>query len=245
MPQTSVTTIKKSKAKADPYKRLKLYARNGQYTSTSLNKNLYKVLADKIGPEAVQSIAAEAARNFTPARTSLSRTAYVVQTLRSAAGLPAPRIKQEEKARRPSSSNKYTYAKLRVRDERGNDTTVSMPPSVMTRARRMFTTTQIREIVEAAAASYDPESNFTRSEYVQRVLRTRLGERVPSELQMLRRRLHLTNAQLASALNVSREEMARWEESGQIDSGPARALVALLWRGRLRVSAVLKKGRPA
>ena len=240
MPPTSIHTIK-SRAKADPYKRLKLYAKGGQHTSTSLDKNLYKVLTGRIGPEAVQSIAAEAARKFDPARTSQSRSAYVVQALRSAAGLAAPRIEKEEKPKR-ASSRKYTYAKLRVADAQGNLTTVSMPPSLMTRARRAFTTVQIREIAEAAAAAYDPESIFTRSEYVQRELRTRLGERVPSEIQVLRRRLRLTDAQLASALKVSREDLARWEKLGRIDSGPARALVTLLWTGRLRVSAVLKRG---
>lgn len=241
MPTTNVRT-RKNKASGNPYKRLKLHARGGRYTSASLDKKLYKVLTGRIGPEAVQSIAAEAARKFDPARTSQSRSAHIVQALRSAAGLASPRIEQEEKPKRPSS-NKYTYAKLRVADAQGNLTTVSMPPSLMTRARRAFTTVQIREIAEAAAAAYGPESLFSRSEYVQRALRTRLGERVPSEIQVLRRRLRLTDAQLASALKVSREDLARWEKLGRIDSGPARALVALLWTGRLRVSAVLKKGR--
>ena len=56
---------------------------------------------------------------------------------------------------------------------------------------------------------------------------------------MFRRKFRLTNAQLASILKVSAKELAQWEAYDKIDSGPARMLLAMLWREQLKLSAVV------
>lgn len=234
MPAT-VIRAHKSKTKARPYKVIKVQTTDGRASTVSLDKNLYEVIEGKIGAKATITVARQAARQFDPAETDKTRSAYVVQALRSTLNI---------RAKRPTPS-RYTYAKLRVHDAQGNVTTVSLPPVLMARVRRKLTKEQIQAIAAEVAAAYDQAAIFTRSECIQRALKLRLGEKVPSEIQVFRRKFRLTNAQLASILKVSPEELARWEEHDKIDSGPARMMLAMLWREQLKLSAVFKRGQPA
>ena len=229
------TRARKSKAKDRPYKLIKVQTTEGKTSTVSLDKNLYEVIEGKVGAKATITVARKAARQFDTARTDKTRSAYVVQALRSTFGVGRPRIEVR----------KYTYAKLRVRDSQGNVTTVSLPPPLMARARRKLTDEQIQAIADAAAAAHDQATIFTRSESIKRALKERLGEHVPTELQVFRRKFRLTSGQLATILQVSAEEMARWEARGEIDSGPARMMLAMLWKGELKLSAVMKRGQPA
>ena len=235
---TAVHRAHKNKADALPYKRIKIHTTKGQRSTISLDKTLYEVIENKVGAKATQAIAQMAARQFDQTKTSKTkktRSAYVVQALRRSFGLASPR---------PDTSQKYTYARFRVRDPNGNLTTVSLDQAVIARMRHKLTLKQIRAIAEAAALTYEEPTIFTRSEHIKRAFKTRLGEQVPTETQLLRRKFHLSRAQLASILHVSPEDVARWEERGKIDSGPARMMIAMLWKKELRLSAVLKKGQP-
>ncbi len=229
------THTRKSKAKDRPYKLIKIQTTAGKTSTVSLDKSLYEVIEGKVGAEATITVARKAARQFDTARTDKTRSAYVVQALRSTFGVDRPRIEVR----------KYTYAKLRVRDSQGNVTTVSLPPPLLARARRKLTDEQIQAIADGAAAAHDQSTIFTRSESIKRALKERLGERVPSELQVFRNKFRLTTAKLATLLQVSPKDVARWEERGEIDSGPARMMLAMLWKGELKLSAVLKRGKPS
>ena len=230
---SATTRTRKSKAKGRSYKLIKIHTAEGKTSTVSLDKTLYEVIEGKVGAEATITVARKAARQFETARTDKTRSAYVVQALRNTFRVAQPRIEVR----------KYTYAKLRVRDAQGNLTTVSLPPPLMARARRKLTDEQIQSIADAAAAAYDQTAIFTRSESIKRALKKRLGEHVPTELQVFRRKFRLTSGQLAGILQVSPKEMARWEERGEIDSGPARMMMAMLWRGELKLSAVMKRGQ--
>ena len=237
------THTRKSKAKDRPYKLIKIETADGKTSTVSLDKTLYGIIESKVGAEAAITVARKAALRFETAKTDKSRSAYVVQVLRSTFGVGRPGIDTHPKAK-SALSRKYTYAKLRVRDAQGGITTVSMPPLLIARARQKLTHEQIQAIADAAAAAYDKTSIFTRSESIKRALKEHLGDRVPSELQVFRRKFRLTSGQLASMLQVSTKDGARWEERGEIDSGPARIVLAMLWRRELRLSTVLKRRQP-
>lgn len=229
---TANTSTQKRKATGYQYKLIKIETTEGKTSTVSLDRNLYKVIESKIGAEAAITVAREAALKFDNIRTNKTRSAYVVSALRRSA---------HTKAERPNTP-KYRYAKLRVRAAQGNLTTVSLPPSFMARARRNLTDEQIRAIADAATAAYDKTAIFTRSECIKRALKVRLGEKVPSELQVFRRKFRLTSAQLASILKVSTQDLAQWEAHDKIDSGPARMMLVLLWRKQLKLSEVFKRG---
>ena len=230
---TADINAQKRKATGYQYKLIKIETTEGKASTVSLDRNLYKAIEGKIGAEAAITIARAAALKFENVRTNKTRSAYVVNALRKCA---------HTKAEKPITP-KYRYAKLRVRAAQGNLTTVSLPPSFMARARRKLTDEQIRAIADAATAAYDKTAIFTRSECIKRALKERLGENVPSELQVFRRKFRLTNAQLASILKVSPKELAQWEAHDRIDSGPARMLLALLWRKHLKLSAIRSRVR--
>ena len=232
---TADTGARKNKAKDRSYKLIKIRTTEGKTSTVSLDKNLYEIIENEVGAEATIAVARQAARQFETAKTDKTRSAFVVRALRRAAGLGGAHIEVR----------KYTYAKLRVHDAQGNVTTVSLPPPLMARARRKLTAEQIRAIAEAAATAHAQTAIFTRSESIKRALKERLGERVPSELQVFRRKFRLTSGQLATVLQVSPKEMARWEQRGEIDSGPARMMMAMLWKGELKLSAVMKRGQSA
>ncbi|MHB1540403.1 MAG: hypothetical protein ACYCYH_03740 [Steroidobacteraceae bacterium] len=237
------TSPRKSKAKDRPYKLIKIQTTEGKESTVSLDKTLYEVIESKVGAEAAITVARKAARRFETAKTDKTRSAYVVQALRSTFGVGRTGIDASQKAK-SALSRKYTYAKLRVRDAQGGITTVSMPPLLIARARRKLTDEQIQAIADAAAAAYDKTSIFTRSESIKRALKEHLGDRVPSELQVFRRKFRITSGQLASMLQVSAKDVAQWEERGEIDSGPARIVLAMLWRRELKLSTVLKRRQP-
>ena len=77
------TSTRKSKAKDRPYKLIKIETADGKTSTVSLDKTLYDVIESKVGAEAAVTVARKAARRFETAKTSLSRSAYVVQALRS------------------------------------------------------------------------------------------------------------------------------------------------------------------
>ncbi len=234
---------RKTKSKGSPYKLIKVQTPGGKTSTVSLDKNLYEVIQSKVGAAATITVARQAASKFDPAKHDQTRSAFVVQTLRSKFGMGRPsKIEVRPKAKVPSASRKYTYAKLRVRDAEGNITTVSLPPVLLARARRTLTDEQIKEVVERAAAAYHPAVIFTRSEYTKRALKVRIGERVPSELRVFRRKFRLTNEQLASVLQMKPKDLAQWEERGEVPPGPARMMISALWKEQLKLSAVLPRG---
>lgn len=240
---TSTHRTRKTKPNGSPYKLIKVQTPGGRTSTVSLDKNLYEVIESKVGAAATITVARQAASKFDPAKHGQTRSAFVVQTLRSKFGIGRPsKIEVRPKAKVPSTSYRYTYAKLRVRDSEGNITTVSMPPSLLARARRTLSDEQIRQLVERAAATYDPASIFTRSEYIKRALKARIGVKVTSELRLFRRKFRLNNEQLASILQVKPKDLTHWEERGEVPAGPARMMISALWKGQLKISAVFQRG---
>ena len=239
----STPNTPKTKSKGSPYKLIKVQTPGGKTSTVSLDKNLYEVIESKVGAAATITVARQAASKFDPSKHDQTRSAFVVQTLRSKFGMGRPtKIEVRPKAEVPSATRKYTYAKLRVRDGEGNITTVSLPPALLTRARRTLTDEQIKQVVEHAAAAYDPAVIFTRSEYTKRALKMRIGEKVPSELRVFRRKFRLTNEQLASILQMKPKDLAHMEELGEVPPGPVRMMISALWKGQLEISAVLQRG---
>ena len=237
--QTAASSARKARARAYVYKRIKVHTEDGKLSTVSLDPDLYRVIENKVGADKVITVARNVARRYNSARTKAKRSAYVVQQLRNTFGIGG---KAHPVTTAPKS--KYSYAKLKVHDAQGNPTTVSLPPAFMTRVRRSLDAEQISAIANEAAAAYDPSTIFTRSEYIKRALMSHLGQKVPSEFQLFKRKFHLTNRQIASILYVAPSDVKRWEERGKIDSGPARMVIGMLLRGQLSLAAVLKRKRP-
>ncbi len=219
----------KVRAKSSPYRQIKVYTIDGRASTISLDKNLYSVIEHKAGSKATVDVARKAARAYDPAKTNKSRSAFVVAALQETFGIA--RTAREE----------APYVKLRVKRANGEITTVSFPPPFMARVRRHLSEEEIQRIADDAAARYDNSVPFTRSEHIKRALKARIGEKVPSEIKLTRAKFKLSTAELASILQVSEKEITRWEERGQIDSGPARAMLAAIWKKRLKLSAVLER----
>lgn len=229
--RTTAASTRKARAKAYVYKRIKVHTEDGRLSTVSLDPDLYRVIENKVGADKVITVARNVARRYDPAKADTKRSAYVEQQLRNAFGIKAPK-------------SKYAYAKLRVRDAQGNLTTVSLPQTFMQRVRRSLDDEQIIAIANEATAAYDPTTIFNRSECIKRALMLRIGQKVPSELQLFKRKFRLTNTQIASMLHVAPSEVMRWEERGEIDSGPARMVIGMLWREQLSLAALLKRRRP-
>ena len=236
---TAAASTRRTRARSYVYKRIKVHTQDGKLSTVSLDPDLYRVIESKVGADKVITVARNVARRYNPTRIKAKRSAYVVQQLRSAFGVGG-----QAQSSPKSSNSKHVYAKLRVHDAQGNLTTVSLPPTFMRSARRSLSNEQISAIADKAAAAYDPTAIFTRSEHIKRALRMRLGQKVPTELQLFKRKFHLTNKRLAQMLHVSPSEVQRWEEHGEIESGPARMLIRMLWKKELSLSAVIKTTRP-
>ena len=226
----------RDKTNDEPYRRIKVFTGKGNISTVSIDKTSYQGFIDKIGAPGVVKVVRRAAIKFDAAKTKQTRSAYVVQALRSSCGFESERSAATNKS-------KYTYAKFRVRDERGHITTVSLPQSLMARAKRKLTTEQIRDVIDTTAATYMRPAIFSRSESIQRALKKLIGERVPSEIQAVRRKFKLTNAELASLLQVSPAEIERWDSIGEIESGPARMMLVMLWRKELSLYVAKRRAQ--
>ena len=234
---------RKTKSKGTPYKLIKIQTPEGKPSTVSVDKSLYDVIESRVGAAATITVVRQAASKFDPAKHAQTRSSYVVDTLFNKFGIGRPsKIEVRSKSKVPSASRKYTYAKRRVLDADGNVTTVSLPPALISRAQRTLSDEQVKEVIRRAAAAYDPSMIFTRSEYTKRALKIRIGEKVPSELRVFRRKFRLSNVQLAAILQMKPEELAEWEERDEVPPGPARMMISALWRDQLKLSAVLPKG---
>jgi DNA-binding transcriptional regulator YiaG len=233
------TSARTAGAKPELYRRLKIRTQEGKLSTVSIDPGFYRMVEHKVGADRAITVARNAALRYDSVRTNAKRSAYVVQQLRSTFGIGRP-----DQPAALGRKNKYSYVTIRVRDAQGNITSASLPPRLLSRIRRKLNDEQIRTIANDAAAAHDPTSIFTRSEHIKRTLLTHIGQKVPSELQLFRRKFHLTTVQLASMLHVAPSDIKRWEERNEIESGPARMIINMLWREQLSLSTLLKTKRP-
>lgn len=237
--KTTETPARKAGTKIEAYRRIKIRTQDGKRSTVSLDPDFYQMVENKVGADRAITVARDAALRYDSVRTNAKRSAYVVQQLRSTFG-----IGRREQSRAQGRKSKYTYVKMRVRDAQGHITSASLSPQLLSRVRQKLNDEQIRTIANDAAANHDPTSIFTRSEHIKRTLLTHIGQKVPSELQLFKRKFRLTNTQLASILHVAPSDIKRWEERGEVESGPARMIIGMLWREQLNLSTVFKRKRP-
>jgi len=239
MPRASKRT-NSSQKRQSPRKLIKVYTERGRISTVSLPKHLYESVDRQVGVKARLAAARYAAKEFESAKTDKTRSGYVADFLRSTFNIERT---QDEKAAAERERKPYPYVQLRVKDSAGKPTNVSLSPQFMAKVKKKLGDEKIQQIAEDAAARYDYSAPFSRSAFIQRELKVKLGERVPSEVALFMKKFKLKKHEVASILRVSEEDVQRWEDTGEIDSGPARLMLSSLWKGKMKLSDIFSKQR--